>query len=130
VVRVLPVAVAFLLVLVAVIVLADTGRLGPLQEVYAYRYGDKAGHFVMLGTLTLLVDLALFQAFSLKNPVTLVLTAAAAIGLLVSLEELSQLWMPRRNPDIFDLLASYAGIATASMLALALKASAASRDAA
>jgi hypothetical protein len=50
--------------------------------------------------------------------------------LLVSLEELSQLWMPRRNPDIFDLLASYAGIAAASMLALALKASAASRDAA
>ena len=120
-VRVLPIAVAFALFLVAVIVMADMGRLGPLQEVYTFRYGDKAGHFVMLGVFTLLVDLALFQLVPRKSPYALVLLSGAAIGALIGLEELSQLWMPRRNPDVFDLLASYAGIASASLLALAFR---------
>jgi VanZ family protein len=121
VVRVLPITVAFALFLVAVIVMADTGRLGPLSEVYAFRYGDKAGHFVMLGIFTLLVDLALFQVMPRKSPFAVVLLAGTTIGALIGLEELSQLWMPRRNPDVFDLLASYAGIAMASVLALALR---------
>jgi VanZ family protein len=130
VVRVLPLTVAFLVLLVALIVMADTGRLGPLQEVYSFRYGDKAGHFVLLGMLALLVDLALFQVLPHKNPVWLVLTAGAVIGALISLEELSQLLIPRRNPDVFDLLASYAGIVAASLLTLALKAIPVSRSAA
>ena len=117
----LPLSVAFVGILLAVILAADTGRLGPLAEVYSFRYGDKAGHFVMLGMLTLLVDLALFQVMPRRSPVTLVLTAGLAIATLVSLEELSQLWIPRRNPDVFDLLASHAGIVTASLVALALR---------
>jgi len=119
--RFLPFAVAFVGILLAVILAADTGRLGPLEEVYSFRYGDKAGHFAMLGMLTLLIDLAMFQVSPRRGPLTLILTAGLTIAALISLEELSQLWIPRRNPDVFDLLASHAGIVTASLLALALR---------
>ena len=117
----LPVSLAFVALLLALTVLADTGRLGPLQEVYSYRYGDKAGHFVMLGVVTLLVDLALLQVTERRNPFALIATAGLAIAALISLEEMSQLWIPRRNPDVFDLLASHAGIVAASLIALSLK---------
>ena len=88
---------------------------------YSFRYGDKAGHFGMLAMLTLLIDLALFQVSPRKGPFALVLAAGLAIAALISLEEMSQLWIPRRNPDVFDLLASHAGIMAASFVALALR---------
>ena len=119
--RLVLIAAAFAGTLIGVIAAADTGRLGPLQVVYSFQYGDKAGHFVMLGTLALLVDLALLQLLPGSKPQALVLAASSVIAALISLEELSQLWVPTRNPDWFDLLASYAGIVAATLCALALR---------
>jgi VanZ family protein len=119
--RVVPVAAGFAIVLLAVIAAADTGRLGPLQVMYSFQYGDKAGHFVLLGTLALLVDLALLQVMPKSRPQTLVLAGSSVIAALISLEELSQLWVPTRNPDWFDLLASYAGVVAGTLAAFALR---------
>src|SRR4249919_489732 len=119
--RLVLIATAFAGTLVGVIAAADTGRLGPLQVVYSFQYGDKAGHFVMLGTLALLVDLALLQLLPGSKPQALVLAASSVIAALISLEELSQLWVPTRNPDWFDLLASYAGIVAGTLAALTLR---------
>ena len=52
---------------------------------------------------------------------TLALAAGTAIAAVISLEELSQLWMPRRNADWFDLVASYAGIVAGTLIALSLR---------
>ena len=119
--KVLPIALAFFVALLCVIYAADTGRLGPLAVVYSFRQADKAGHFILLGTLAFLVDLALLQVLPRVSAWTLALAGSLAIATLISLEELSQLWVPTRTADWFDLLASYAGIAAGTLLALALK---------
>lgn len=119
--KVLPLAAGFLLVLLGLIALADAGKLGPLDVFYSFRYGDKVGHFILLGTLALLVDLALLQTVTRWSPQTLVLAGSGVIAVLISLEEMSQLWVPTRNPDWFDLLASYAGIVAGTLVALALR---------
>ncbi len=115
-----PLATAFFVGLVAVILFADMGRLGPLQVIYSFKHGDKAMHFLLLGTLALLVDLALMQAVQVPNPRLLAIAGSAVILALSSFEEFSQLWVPVRSPDWYDLLASYAGIVFGTFLALAL----------
>src|SRR4051812_22030479 len=119
--RVVPLAAGFFIVLLGLIAAADTNELGPLKVVYSFQYGDKAGHFVLLGTLALLVDLALLQVLPKSNPLTLLLAGSSVIAALISLEEMSQLWVPTRNPDWFDLLASYTGIVAGTLAALALR---------
>ena len=56
--KAVPIAAGFFVLLLVVIVAADIGRLGPLQAVYSFQHGDKAGHFVLLGLFAVLVDLA------------------------------------------------------------------------
>jgi polysaccharide biosynthesis protein VpsQ len=114
-------AVLFAIFIGIVIVLADTANLGFLHRVYEFPYGDKAGHFSLYGTLTLLANLALFELRSEGDRRHLALEVSLTIAALVSLEELSQLWLPTRSPDWFDLLAGYAGIAVAACLAVRLR---------
>jgi VanZ family protein len=88
------------LALIAIVVAADRDALPLLlQRVYNYPAGDKAGHFVLFG------GLAFLAALGFGRRSTLVIVA------LVTLEEASQAWFPGRTASVFDLLASYAGIA-------------------
>jgi polysaccharide biosynthesis protein VpsQ len=103
--------------LAAIIVMADMHRLGFLYSVYDFPYGDKAGHFVLFGTLSFLADAALFKLLPRREPRRMALITSMVIALLVSLEEASQAWMPSRTLDAVDLLASYAGIATGGLVA-------------
>jgi VanZ family protein len=117
--KLVPIAFAFFLGLVAVVFAADMGWLRP-QEVFAFKDGDKVLHFLLLGMLTLLVDLALVQAMPRSNARMLTLLGSAVIAALSSVEEFSQLWVPVRSPDWLDLVASYAGILVATLMALVL----------
>src|ERR1700730_6433693 len=96
----------FVMFLGVIIVLADEHSLGFIYTVYDFPYGDKVGHFVLYGTLSLLADLALFQLWPKRDRTRLALMAGFTVVLLESLEELSQVWMPSRTVDAFDLLAS------------------------
>jgi len=116
--KLVPVAVGFLVLLLGIIYAADTGRLGPLAVVYSFRQADKAGHFILLGTLALLVDRALLQVWPRVSAWTLAAVGSLTIAALISLEELSQLWVPTRTADWFDLLSSFAGIAVGTLVAL------------
>jgi hypothetical protein len=115
-----PLAVGFFAAIIVVILFADLGELGPFQVVYSFKYGDKAMHFLLLGALALLVDLALVEALPRLEARIVVIAGSAFIATLTSFEEFSQLWMRFRTADWFDLLASYAGIATATLVALAI----------
>jgi VanZ family protein len=99
------------------VVLADTHSLGPLYAVYDFPYGDKIGHVTLYGTLTLLANLAVMQLRGGGSSRT-VLLASAAMLVIVSLEELSQLMFPARTVDVFDLAASAAGVAWFGCLSL------------
>lgn len=71
-------------------------------------YGDKIGHFFLYGILTLCANLALKNRplFSWKKlPLGTVL-----VTLFVVVEELSQVFFPRRTLDIEDLIADGLGI--------------------
>jgi polysaccharide biosynthesis protein VpsQ len=103
-------AILFVLFLILVIIAADAGFIGSvLGWLYDFPYGDKVGHFILMGTLSLLVSLGYTNArvrFLPFKP----LVSNLIIGGLVSAEELSQALFPGRSASFFDLLASLAGI--------------------
>ena len=75
--------------------------------------GDKAGHFVLMGTLAFLLNRAL-AGRTVSPGVQL---GGVIVAVFVVAEEVSQRWMPRRTFDYADLLADFVGIALADWLA-------------
>jgi len=111
-------AILFILFIVGIIVLADLGELGILDVINNIPYGDKAGHFILYGILTLLVDLAFFRSRPNLNPSLLALRIALILALLIGLEEYSQRYFPSRTFDLVDLTLSYLGVIFFSWAAL------------
>jgi len=104
------IAILFFLFIILIIVLADGGMLGILGVINQIPHGDKAGHFLLYGTLTLLVDLALFRSRPNLDPKLLALKCGLILALLIGLEEFSQQYFPNRSFDLVDLAFSYFGV--------------------
>ncbi len=107
----------FILFLIAIVVLADRGALpGWITLLYNFPYGDKVGHFLLMGLLAFLVNLSLSRrkVRILSRPVLL---GSLIVTVLVTLEELSQGLFASRSASLGDLGASYLGIAFFSYLA-------------
>lgn len=111
----------FALFILLIIVLADRGQLGILGWLNQIPFGDKTGHFILYGILTLLLDLAFFQALPHLNRRLYTLRIALILALLIGLEELSQLYFPNRSFDLVDLAFSYLGVTFFSWVALRTK---------
>ena len=111
----------FVIFIVAIIILADKGMLGILGVINEIPYGDKAGHFILYGILTLLIDLALFRSFPQVSRRLIVFRVALVLILLIGLEEFSQQYFPNRTFDLVDLTFSYLGVAFFSWVALIKK---------
>ena len=109
---------AFVLAFVgAAIVAADLHRARALFTwIDAHRGSDKIGHFVLLGSLALSLNFGLRGRLSRIGAITLQ-TGGMIIAGLITLEEISQFWIPSRQFDLGDLAANYAGIAFADWLA-------------
>lgn len=116
-------AVLFALLIVLIIVLADLGALPWFLEVWNdYPYGDKAGHFLLYGLLTLVVDLALFRSFRSQSRRRVAVMIGLVLGLLIGLEEFSQQFIAERTFSLLDLAAGYLGVIFFSWLALRIEA--------
>lgn len=111
-------AVLFGLFIVAVIILANLGMLGILGFLNEIPLGDKAGHFILYGILTLLVDLAIFRSRPDLSRRLLALRVALILALFIGLEEFSQQYFPNRSFDLLDLTFSYLGVIFFSWAAL------------
>lgn len=112
-------AILFAFLLLVIIVLADMGTLPHSLEVWKdLPYGDKAGHFILYGILTLLVDLALFRSRPNRSRKLLTVTSGLILALLIGLEEFSQQYFADRTFSLMDLAASYLGVIFFSWLAL------------
>lgn len=98
---------AFLLV---IIILANAGSLGFLAFIYDFPYGDKAGHFVLYGILSFLVNLTFLRWNLSQRPKRIAITVSLILALVIGLEEWSQNFFPKRSPDWVDLAFSYAGV--------------------
>jgi VanZ family protein len=109
----------FLIFIIAVIVLADSGNLPrPIRAIYDFPNGDKLGHFILFGLLAFFIIHAFLSSFPSKSRGWTALSISLILALLIGLEEFSQKFFPTRSFNLFDLLASYAGIVTFALLAV------------
>jgi len=115
------IAILFGLFIVSIIVLANMGLLGILGFVNKIPNGDKIGHFILYGILTLLIDLAFFRSHPNVSRNLIALRVAFVLALLIGLEEYSQKFIPSRTFDLIDLTFSYLGVIFFSGLALRKK---------
>ena len=104
------VLVVFVAFLAALVALADSGH-GQQFFLLARKVpaGDKVGHFVLFGTLSFLVNLVL-RAPEIRLWRITFLKGSAIVGIIVTLEEFSQLFFRSRSFDLGDLTADLLGI--------------------
>ena len=101
-----------------VIWVANTGQGAQYWGfLHAIPLGDKLGHVILMGTLCLLLNLAL-RCRRIRLGKLPVLLGTLLVALFVLIEELSQILLPNRTFDLLDLLADGIGIALASWLAV------------
>jgi VanZ family protein len=109
---------AFLLV---IIILADAGSLGFLYFIYDFPYGDKAGHFILFGIFSFLLNLTFLRSRPISTSKRVAVPVTLILALAIGLEEYSQRFFAGRTSSIVDLIFSYAGIALGAWLAYRMK---------
>lgn len=101
---------AFILFIAGVVWVANSPE-GPdrLEFVRAIPYGDKLGHFFLMGVASFLVTL-LMQGKGWRLGKFLIPFGAFLVGEAVFLEEMTQLYLPTRTFSFEDLMADFLGI--------------------
>jgi VanZ family protein len=112
------ITILFALFIIFIIVLADLGMLDVLSFANRIPYGDKIGHFVLYGILTLLLDLTLFRALPTRRPNWIAFFVGLVLALAIGLEEYSQKFFASRTFSLADLAASHLGVIFFSWVAL------------
>ncbi len=119
------ITILFALFIILIIILADNGQLGILKLVNQIPYGDKAGHFILYGILTLLIDLTLLRSLPFHpstqlrmSPGQVTVISGLMLALLIGIEEFSQQFFASRTVSFQDLFAGYLGVIFFSWLAL------------
>lgn len=101
---------AFVLFIVGLVALADSGHGRQLFRLAdKVPAGDKIGHFLLFGGLSFLVNLVLRAAEIRLGRISL-LKGSAAVLVVATLEEFSQLFLRSRSFDLMDLTADALGI--------------------
>lgn len=114
-------AIIFTLFIALIIVLADAGKLSILGFINQIPYGDKVGHFILYGILTLLLDLTFIRSLPYRDPRLVVLSTGLILALLIGIEEYSQQFFRNRIFSLLDLAFSYLGVIFFSGVALKYK---------
>lgn len=105
------IALILILFIALIIVLADFNALPPiLKNIYDFPGGDKAGHFVLFGTLNFTLTLTTTQTLRGLKPKLVAVSTGMILALVILAEELTQLYIPVRTFSIWDLLAGYLGV--------------------
>ncbi|ROS01704.1 hypothetical protein EDC56_2149 [Sinobacterium caligoides] len=111
---------ALFLFILWVIYLTNTGQQSLFFDgVRLIPYGDKVGHFFLFGLLALAVNLAsklkVFSIGKLK-----IFWGSAIVFVFLTIEELSQYFIPTRTLDLYDFIADIAGVSLFSGLSVIL----------
>lgn len=94
---------------------ANSGTLGWfLVLVHSVPMGDKVAHLLGLGTLALLLNIAL-RGRVWSPGVGRFQVGGSLVALVITQEEFSQIWVPIRRFDLGDLLCNYLGICLAGL---------------
>jgi hypothetical protein len=110
-------AVCFIAVFIAIIGIANRGEGNNWWAFLNHvPHGDKLGHVGLVGTLSLLCNLAFRPRRAWKLPRAITLTTFILLVLL-TLEEIAQALLPHRTCDLFDWLADLVGLAVGKFIA-------------
>jgi VanZ family protein len=105
----------FIIFMLGVILLADLGSLpSSVAMLYRFPHGDRAGHFILFGILTFLVNSAFPR--QVRSMHANVFYGSLIIAVLATLEEISQLFLSYRTFDLIDLIFTLLGVASADWL--------------
>lgn len=100
----------YVLILVVIVFLADRKDSQFLfRPIRNMPYGDKAGHFILMGLFSLILNTTL-SCRTVKLWKLNLLLGSLIVALVVTLEEFSQLFIRYRSFDPVDLWFDYAGI--------------------
>ena len=111
----------YALILVLIVFLADRKSSQFLfRPIRNMPYGDKAGHFLLMGLFSLILNLAL-SCKKVKIWKLNLLVGSLIVALVVTLEEFSQIFIRYRSFDLTDLFFDYAGIFLFGQLAYLMK---------
>jgi VanZ family protein len=107
----------FALFIGSVIYAADMG-IGQryFDIVRSFPFGDKISHFLLMGIMSALANLAARGRRMRLGPISFGL-GTAIVATVVVAEEISQIWIPGRHFDLFDLVADFLGIVCGAILA-------------
>jgi polysaccharide biosynthesis protein VpsQ len=112
-------AVAFIGFFIWIIVIADQSDGVPWWSfIEMIPFGDKVGHLGLVSTLSLLCNFAFTRWKS--DRWRFITRTTWVLLILLSLEELSQGFIPHRHLDVFDWLADLAGLAVGQFCAMKL----------
>jgi polysaccharide biosynthesis protein VpsQ len=103
-------AAVYILVLAGIVVLADVRETQYLfKPIKRLPYGDKIGHFLLMGFLSFAVNLVL-NARTVRLWRINLLVGSLVVLTVVTIEEFSQIFIRGRSFDYTDLIADLAGI--------------------
>jgi len=110
----------YILLILLIIAAANQGDLYFFKNIVnSIPYGDKWGHFFLMGLLAFFVNMLLkCQTFSLFT--LSILKGNVIVFSIITLEELSQLFIKSRSFDLVDLTFDYLGILVFGQLAVYL----------
>ena len=114
-------ALSFLVFFIVIVIVADRGDGNRWWGfLVRHEYGDKVGHVGLIGTLCFLGNLTVTLRRIPSVP-KFVTTVTFVIFTLLTLEELSQAFIPTRTCDLYDWLADLCGLALGQTAALFLR---------
>ena len=94
-----------------IVIMVDSGNLPrSITRLYDFPNGDKLGHFLLMGLLSYFLNSTAIASLPRIEPATLIWRVSLTLAFIVTLEELSQQFFPRRTFSLVDLAFSYAGI--------------------
>jgi len=113
-------ALAFGFLIITAVVIANRGEGDSWWSfIHHIPYGDKIGHIGLSATLSFLCNLA-FPNFRIRHLPRLLTATTFVLFILISLEEISQAFIPTRSCNFFDWLADLVGLAIGQISAITL----------
>ncbi|MEZ4995548.1 MAG: VanZ family protein [Saprospiraceae bacterium] len=114
-------ALLFFLFICWIIIRADLNQSSELVKTLRHiKYGDKAGHFLLYGTLAFLVNLA-FNNRWIRITSFRILLGSLLVGTFAILEEFTQIALSSRTFEWWDMACDVTGIWLFSKLALRIE---------
>jgi len=100
----------FVVILIIIVIAANLGLVPSFFSfVYLLPGGDKAGHFILMGLLSFLIN-SIMRASRVKVFSLDLLKGSLIVIAIVTIEEFSQLFLKFRAFSIIDLFFDYTGI--------------------